>query len=188
MATSYALRLRYLEGGGAGCTYPSYELSGSRRWLHHFVFYGFLLDFASTTLGAFYSHVLHIQAPYPLYHPVVILGALGGIGIIVGISGLLYLKTKSDRSASDSRATQSGTSFSVALLTVAVTGMAVLVLRDTAAMGVILALHLGSVATLFLTAPYSKFAHFVYRYFALLRYSQEERVVTESTSRKNSAK
>ncbi len=175
-AISYALSLRYLGGDGADCTTHSDELPRSRRWLHHLVFYGFLLDFSSTTLGAFYSHFLYIQAPYPWYNPVVILGVLGGIGIIIGIWGLLVVKKKNDQLVTDTRATQSGTSFSVALLTVAMTGMVLLVFRDTAAMGMILVVHLGSVAALFFTAPYSKFAHFVYRFLALVRYAQEERV------------
>lgn len=176
-ATSYAASLRYLGGEGTGCsTEPSYEMSKSRRMFHHFIMYGFLLDFASTTLGAFYSHILNVPAPYPLYHPVVILGALGGIGLIIGISGFLYVKSKGNHSLSDEGATKSGNSFSIALLTVAVTGMLLLVLRDTSAMGIMLAVHLGTVASLFFTAPYSKFAHFVYRYLALVRYAQEERV------------
>ncbi|MCM3023189.1 tricarballylate utilization 4Fe-4S protein TcuB [Heyndrickxia ginsengihumi] len=182
-ATSYALSLRYLDGEGAGCKYPNDALSGKRRWLHHFVSYGFLLDLVSTVLAAFYSHVLHVQPPYPLYHPVVMLGALGGIGIIIGVSGLLILKAKSDHTVSDSEASKSGTLFSVALLTVAVTGMVLLATRETAAMGIVLIIHLGSVAALFFTAPYSKFVHFVYRYLALVRYAQEERVANHGTNK-----
>lgn len=169
-ATSYAMKLRYLGREG-----KDEELAGHRRWLHHFVAYGFLLDFASTTLGAVYSHVLNVQAPYPVYNPVVILGVLGGIGIIIGTSGLLYVKARSDRSASDERSKQSGTAFTVSLLLIAITGMLVLLLRGTEAMGIILVVHLASVASLFLTAPYTKFVHFVYRYLALIRYAQEER-------------
>jgi citrate/tricarballylate utilization protein len=154
-------------------------MSGSRRLFHHFIFYGFLLDLASTTLAAFYAHVLKVPAPYPLYHPVVILGTLGGIGLIVGILGFLYTKNKSDDLLSDDRATKSGNAFSVALLLTAVTGMILLAVRDTAAMGIMLIIHLGTVATLFFIAPYSKFAHFVYRFLALVRYAQEDRIHAE---------
>ncbi|MCL6631834.1 MAG: tricarballylate utilization 4Fe-4S protein TcuB [Alicyclobacillus herbarius] len=174
-ATADALKLRYL-----GREATEEELAGHRKWLHQFVLYGFVLDFASTTLGAFYSHVLHIQAPYPIYNPVVILGILGGIGIIIGTSGFLYVKSKSDRSVSDEKARRSGNAFSISLLMIAVTGMLVLLFRDTAAMGIILVIHLSSVASLFFTAPYSKFVHFVYRYMALIRYAQEERTANEA--------
>jgi citrate/tricarballylate utilization protein len=42
-------------------------------------------------------------------------------------------------------------------------------------MGTLLVIHLGFVAGLFITLPYGKFAHVVYRYAALVRYSIEER-------------
>lgn len=179
-ATGYALSLKYLDGEGAGCTYPSEEPAKARRTFHHLVGYGFLLDLASTTLAAFYEHFLHISAPYPYLHPVVILGSVGGIMLIIGLVGLLYLKSKSDKDVNDEKAVKTGSAFSVALLIVAVTGMVLLVLRETSAMQVLLAIHLGSVAALFFTAPYSKFSHFVYRYLALLNFAQEERVAAEA--------
>ncbi|WP_126425099.1 tricarballylate utilization 4Fe-4S protein TcuB [Brevibacillus marinus] len=175
-AISYAMSLRYLGGEGAGCKEPSSQMSSKRRLFHHLIFYGFLLDFASTSLAAFYAHVLKVQAPYPLYHPVVILGALGGIGLIIGICGFLYVKSRSNPSLADERAAESGNAFAVSLLIVAVTGMLLLAVRDTAAMGITLLIHLGSVAALFFIAPYSKFVHFVYRFIALVRYAQEDRV------------
>lgn len=175
-ATKYAVSLRYLGGEGEGCTYPADEPSTNRRWLHHFVGYGFMLTFASTTLAAFYAHILHIPAPYPVLHPVVILGILGGIGIIVGTTGLLYLKLKSDPELADEQAHKSGASFIMALWTVAVTGMLLLILRETAAMNTLLIIHLAGVAAFFFTAPYTKFVHFVYRYLALVNYAYEERV------------
>ena len=42
-------------------------------------------------------------------------------------------------------------------------------------MGTLLVIHLGVVAGLFITLPYGKFAHVVYRYAALVRYSIEQR-------------
>jgi citrate/tricarballylate utilization protein len=51
-----------------------------------------------------------------------------------------------------------------------------LLLRDTAAMGALLALHLGVVFALFITLPYGKFVHGLYRYLALVRYAAERRM------------
>ena len=50
-----------------------------------------------------------------------------------------------------------------------------LLLRETAAMGILLAAHLGVVFALFLTMPYGKFMHGPYRYLALVQYSPERR-------------
>ena len=46
------------------------------------------------------------------------------------------------------------------------TGLMLLVLRETAAMGILLAVHLGFVFALFLTMPYGKFVHGLYRFGA----------------------
>ena len=55
------------------------------------------------------------------------------------------------------------------------TGLALLAWRDTAAMALLLAVHLGCVMALFLTLPYGKFAHAVYRCAALLKWAIERR-------------
>ena len=47
--------------------------------------------------------------------------------------------------------------------------------RDTGAMALLLAVHLGVVMALFLTLPYGKFAHGIYRSAALLKWSIEKR-------------
>jgi citrate/tricarballylate utilization protein len=55
----------------------------------------------------------------------------------------------------------------------AATGMALLALRSTGAMGILLAVHLGFVLAFFLLMPYSRFVHGIYRTAALIRYAQE---------------
>jgi citrate/tricarballylate utilization protein len=65
--------------------------------------------------------------------------------------------------------------FLALLFLTSVTGLALLVLRATAAMGILLAVHLGLVLALFLMIPYGKFVHAVYRYGALVRHAMESR-------------
>jgi len=99
----------------------------------------------------------------------VVLGSLGGIGIIVGATGLLVLKVRSDRAPADERTRNLDWLFLLSLDIVSVTGMLLLVLRDTSAMPVLLVIHLATVLALYVSAPYGKFAHFVYRYVALVQ-------------------
>ena len=68
--------------------------------------------------------------------------------------------------------------FLAMLFATGLTGLALLVLRATPAMGVLLAVHLGVVMALFLTAPYGKFVHGLYRYLALARHAREGRAAS----------
>ena len=63
------------------------------------------------------------------------------------------------------------------LFLTSLTGLALLVLRDTNAMGPLLALHLGFVLALFVTLPYGKFVHGLYRFVALVRYARERQMM-----------
>ncbi len=68
--------------------------------------------------------------------------------------------------------------FLVMLFLTSLTGLLLLVLRATPAMPLLLALHLGVVFALFITMPYGKFVHGLYRFAALLRYAKEHRAFT----------
>lgn len=170
-----AFGLVYMKGGGEGCNYPDEEFSHKRRWYHHLVFYGFLLDLAATTVAAVYHHFLHWEAPYPISSMPVVLGTVGGVMLLIGTTGLLLLKARSDKQASDPQTLRMDVAFLVLLFLTSLTGLLLLILRETPAMGTLLAVHLGVVAGLFLTLPYGKFAHAVYRYAALVQSSVEER-------------
>jgi citrate/tricarballylate utilization protein len=139
------------------------------------VFYGFLFALASTTIAALYHHFLEWEAPYPLLSWPVVLGTVGGIAMVVGTTGLLYLKWRSDRTPAAETMLNMDVAFLVLLLLTSLTGLLLLALRETAIMGILLVIHLGMVAGLFITAPYGKFAHVIYRYAALVRYTIEQR-------------
>ena len=149
--------------------YPTSRVSSARVYLHTLVFGGFALTFLSTTVAAFYQDILEILPPYPLWSAPVVTGSIGGIAIIVGCVGLLGLKVVADRRTGSEEMRGLDVAFLVNLGLASLTGMLLLVFRDTAAMGVLLAIHFGTLGTLYLTAPYTKFAHFVYRYVALVR-------------------
>jgi citrate/tricarballylate utilization protein len=174
-ATWDAAGLRYLDGGGDGCTYPDEKPSFARRRFHHFTFYGFMLCFAATAAGTIYHYVFGIHAPYPFWSLPVILGSLGGLGLIIGPVGLLWLRHVRDPDLGDRTQTGMDVAFIALLLLTSVTGLALLALRETRGMGVALAIHLGAVLALFVTLPYGKFVHALYRFAALVRFHIERR-------------
>jgi len=168
-----ATRLRYLDGGGAGCASTEDEAKDDRRLHHHLTFYGFLLCFAATCVATLYHYLLGREAPYPSYDLPVVLGTIGGLGLLVGPVGLLAAKWKRDPVVQDEQRFGMDVAFLAMLFMTSLTGFALLVLRDTAAMGLLLAIHLGVVFALFLTMPYGKFVHGIYRFAALVRYAKE---------------
>ena len=168
----YACGCASTDGGGAGCAYPAEAPSKARRIFHHLTYYGFLLCLASTTVAAFDDNFLGLVAPYPVASAPVLLGIGGGVGLLLGPAGLLALKLRSHPRRSG-RAMD--LAFLALLLLTSASGFLLLLLRSTAAMGALLAVHLGLVLGLFLTLPYGKFVHAVYRFAALLRHAIERR-------------
>ncbi len=170
-----AARLTYLAGGGDGCTYPDDRPSHARRWFHHLTFYGFMSCFAATCVATVYHYALGWQAPYPFWSLPVLLGTVGGLGLLIGPVGLLWLKERRDSALTAQSQTGMDVAFLVLLFLVSLAGLLLLLLRETAAMGTLLALHLGTVMGLFVTMPYGKFVHAVYRFAALVRFHVERR-------------
>jgi citrate/tricarballylate utilization protein len=168
-----ALRLTYLHGDGHGCTYPQEHRSLARWWFHHLTFYGFLLCFASTSVAAIYHYVFGWRAPYGYFSLPVTLGTLGGFGLLAGPAGLFWLKQRGDVATRDPQQDGMDLAFIALLFSTSATGLLLLALRETSSMPVLLAIHLAAVCALFLTLPYGKFVHGIYRLAALLRYALE---------------
>jgi citrate/tricarballylate utilization protein len=176
-AVSDVARLKYLGGGhGEGCNEEDDNFTLWRRRYHQLTMYGFLLCFAATSVATLYHYLFAYEAPYPLFSAPVVLGTLGGIGLIVGPAGLLWLNMRRDAQRGDTAQNAMDRGFIALLLLVSATGLALLVFRDGRFMALWLAIHLGTVMALFLTLPYGKFAHGVYRSAALLKFNIEKRL------------
>ena len=178
-ATHDALTLRYLGGGhGAGCNNADDAWTLWRKRFHHFTMYGFALCFASTSFATLYHYLLGLKAPYALSSLPVVLGILGGIGLLIGPAGLFWLKTQRHPQHGDAAQNPMDYGFIALLFFTSLTGLALMLWRDTGAMALLLAVHLGVVMALFLTMPYGKMAHGFYRCAALLKFAIEKRLPT----------
>jgi len=161
--------LRYLGGAGEGCNDADASFSQARRHAHHAVFYGFLLCFAATSVATLFDHFLGWLAPYSWYSLPVVLGTIGGLLMMLGCVGLARIKLITDPVPVARRVLGGDYALLGLLFLAALTGLLLLVLRATPAMGALLALHLGVILSLFLVLPYGKFVHGIYRGTALLK-------------------
>jgi citrate/tricarballylate utilization protein len=166
------LRLRHLHVAGRDCVTAPEVRTPWRRWFHHATFYGFALTFAATSVATLY-HWSGSPAPYAYTSLPVLLGTAGGFGLLFGCAGLLWQHAVRDAELADSAQHGLDRSFIVLLLLTALTGLVLLALRQGPAMGLLLIVHLGVVLALFLTLPYGKFVHGLYRAVALLKHAAE---------------
>jgi citrate/tricarballylate utilization protein len=168
--------LKYLDGGhGEGCHNEDDAWTHARRRYHHLTFYGFMLCFAATSVATLYHYVLDWPAPYDLTTLPKLLGVIGGVSLTVGTAGLWRLNLRRHPDHGDAAQKPMDRGFIALLFLVSVTGLLLWLLGQTAAMPLMLAVHLGAVMALFLTLPYGKFAHGIFRTAALLRFAIEKR-------------
>jgi citrate/tricarballylate utilization protein len=179
-ASRDAAGLRYLDGGGVGCYNEDERPTDNRRLFHHFTFYGFMLCFASTSTATIY-HYAGWPAPYGWLSLPKLFGIVGGIGLVIGPLGLMHAKLKRDRALMDPAKFGMDTAFLAMMFFAGLTGLLLMVFRETWVMGVMLAIHLGVVFSLFLTMPYGKFVHGIYRFGALALYAAERKADRPAT-------
>ena len=171
-----ALRLKYLDGGhGEGCNEADDRFTLARRRAHHLVFYGFLLCFAATCVGTLYHYAFTWPAPYGFGSLPKLLGTSGGVMLVAGTVALWRLNQRRHPLQGDPAQRPMDLGFITLLFATALTGLVLMLVRTTPALPLVLCLHLGAVMALFLTMPYGKFAHGVYRGAALLKWAIEKR-------------
>jgi quinone-modifying oxidoreductase subunit QmoC len=144
------------------------------RWAHVSVFYGFLT--LSTLAGVVAMLVrLGVPYPFPVLHPLKIVGNLAGAVLILGTVYFLYQRRRA--SANDDPSSWFDWALLLDLLLVSVTGILTEVFRyaDIARLAYpTYFVHLVFAFVLLVGLPYSKLAHVIYRTVALtaLRYER----------------
>jgi citrate/tricarballylate utilization protein len=175
-AVHAAFKLKYLEGGhGEGCNNEDDAFTLARRRFHHFTFYGFLLCFAATSVATLFHYAFQWPAPYGYLSLPKLLGISGGVSMLIGTIGLWRLNFSRHPLQGDPEQAGMDRGFIALLFLTASTGLALMLARGTTALPLLLCVHLGIVMALFLTMPYSKFAHGFYRSAALLKFAIEKR-------------
>jgi citrate/tricarballylate utilization protein len=168
-----AFTLRHLHVGDAECVTALEVRTPWRKRMHHLTLYGFALCFASTCVATLY-HFAGYPAPYAYTSLPVLLGTVGGVALVIGTAGLLRVRRARDPALSHASQDKLDGAFITLLLLTGGTGLALLALREHAAMGVLLIVHLGIVLALFATLPYGKFVHGLYRLAALVKFRREQ--------------
>ncbi|MDA4129852.1 MAG: hypothetical protein OK457_03685, partial [Thaumarchaeota archaeon] len=99
-----SLAHKWFRGGGAGCTHqsspPSHTPSYTFLIQHSLILFGFLAALLSTISAGVYQDIFGILPPYPIISVPVVLGVLGGVGIIIGTSTILFEKRSTDKTPS----------------------------------------------------------------------------------------
>jgi quinone-modifying oxidoreductase subunit QmoC len=139
-----------------------------RQLGHLTLLWGFVGAAVTSGLLIVGIYAQHLEMPLALTHPYKLLGNASMVLLLIGIAVLVGNRLGDAKAAG--AATAFDTFFLSLVVLVVLTGTAVEMVRlaGDAGLGLTLyVLHLGVVMSLFLTFPYSKFAHMLYRTLAL---------------------
>jgi quinone-modifying oxidoreductase subunit QmoC len=139
---------------------------------HLWVLWSFIILFIVTIIVMIQADVLGIlfpeagfETPLAQYHPVKIAANIGAVMLIAGIWMLRNMRNRKTAEGTITSSTQDWILIWL-IFAVGVSGLAAEIIRlaDVSFLAYpIYVLHLGCVATLFLSLPYTKFAHLLYR-------------------------
>jgi quinone-modifying oxidoreductase subunit QmoC len=149
--------------------FASCEAAQPRRLGHLLLLWGFVGAAITSGLLVLALYGFHTELPLPLGHPFKVLGNISGVLLVAG--GALVVKHR----LADSDRAGTSTAFDTFFLTVVLAVIATGVLAEAGRLlfparlaCAVYVVHLGGVLSLFLTFPYSKFAHLTYRTLALV--------------------
>jgi quinone-modifying oxidoreductase, subunit QmoC len=142
---------------------------------HLAVFYGFLGLVATTTSVGIGIYAFGYLTPWPLWHPVKILGNLSGIAVIAAVAVFLWRRIADGRKAGKS--TYADWLFLTVLGLTTLTGFLCQWLRlaGLRAAYLVYFVHLLFIFFLLVYVPYSKFAHLIYRTLAMIHSTAADR-------------
>jgi|Deesub1362A_J573_1020465.scaffolds.fasta_scaffold00049_74 quinone-modifying oxidoreductase subunit QmoC len=152
-----------------------------RYWAHMGVFYGFILLGISTLGAVAYMYLLGIEElALPLYDPVKILGNIGLILLFGGMTWIVFSRlANSDKVGKPS---YYDWFFIIDLYLVAITGFLMEASRLAGAASIAYPMYLVHLVLVFMLlgyAPYSKFAHLMYRGLAMVWAKKMGRIPTK---------
>ena len=159
--------------------FRSCTAAGSRFTGHLLLFWGFVGAAVTSGLLIVGIYVQKLPMPLSLAHPYKVLGNLSAVLLVVG--GALLLAGRLSGPEKSGASSAFDLYFLAVVTLVIVTGILAEVARlafSPALAFAVYILHLGVVLNLFLTVPYSKFAHLVYRTLAMVH----QRMATEARS------
>ncbi len=139
-----------------------------RRIGHLLLLWGFVGALLTTTLLGIAIDAFGVKTPLPQLHPIKLLGNASAVLLVVGVVWLLVNRITNETASGRSRAFDN---FFLALVVLLIlSGVGAELGRYVLPVPVAIALyvlHLGMVLSLFLTFPFSKFAHALYRTLAM---------------------
>ena len=141
-----------------------------RRQGHLPLVLGFIGAAATSGLLIVAIYIMHATMPLSLLHPFKLLGNLSAILLVAGVL-LLILFRRQAKADDGGASTAFDTYFLTLVALVILTGVVTEAGRFVLPLGLscgLYVIHLGVVLSLFLTCPYSKFAHFIYRTLAMM--------------------
>jgi quinone-modifying oxidoreductase subunit QmoC len=147
--------------------FQSCEAAKPRKMGHFFLLWGFIGALITTTLVVVALYGFGTELPLPQWHPFKILGNISAALLVLGVVWLV-----SNRLANEGAGTSQAfdTFFLVLVIALIFSGVGVELGRYVFPVPLALTLyvlHLGVILTLFLTFPFSKFAHALYRTLAM---------------------
>lgn len=145
------------------------ELTKGRNTSHLLVFYSFVGLAATTGIALVFLYGFHVESPYPLYHPVKIIGNPSAVALLLGV--ILVIANRLRNAEKAGLGGYYDWLFIGVVSAIVVTGILSELSRlaDVAALAYpIYFIHLVCIFFLFAYAPYSKMAHMVYRTTAMV--------------------